>query len=330
MQTIRWARLATIALALYAFTAVTAGAQLPGKVYRIGVLAPASPEASRDLIEAFRGGLLDLGYADGQNVNIEWRWAHGNVERLPQLAAELVRLNVDVIVGRNNDAVKAAQGATKTIPIVMAFTTDPVALGFVASLARPGGNITGVSSQTTDLTAKRLQLLREAMPKLSRLAILYDPMMPGFTELAREYERGARALKMEPLLLDVRNASDVDRAFGVIARAGVDAIFMTGTNFMIAHRAEIATLAIRNHAPMMCSTTIFVEDGCLLSYFARLRDLYRRGAVYVDKILKGAKPADLPVEQPTKFELAINMKTAKALGVTIPPSLLFRADKVIQ
>lgn len=330
MQTIRWARLATFALVLYAVTAATAGAQPTGKVYRVGVLAPASPDASRDLIEAFRGGLQELGYADGQNVNIEWRWAHGKVERLPELAAELVRLNVDVIVGRNNDAVKAAQGATRTIPIVMAFTTDPVALGFVASLARPGGNITGLSSQTTDLTAKRLQLLREAIPKLSRLAILYDPTMPGFTDLAKEYERDARTLRMEPRLLDVRNGPDVDRAFAVVARDGVDAVFATGTNFMIAHRVEIATLAVKNHVPMMCSTTIFVEDGCLISYFARLRELYRRGAVYVDKILKGAKPADLPVEQPVSFELAINVKTAKALGVTIPPSLLLRANKVIQ
>ncbi|MGH2358933.1 MAG: ABC transporter substrate-binding protein [bacterium] len=322
--------LASAVLLLLAVAALAADAQPAGKVYRIGVLAPASPGASTDLIEAFRDGLQELGYVDGRNITIEWRWAHGKVERLPELAAELVRLKVDLIVGRNNDAVKAAQEATRTIPIVMVFATDPVALGFVASLARPGGNVTGLSSQTSELAGKRLQLLREAVPKLSRLAILWDPMMPGFTDLAREYELGARTLRMEPRLLEVRNAGDLDRAFAVMTRDGVDAVFAQGTNFMIAHRAQIATLAVKNRLPMMCSTAIFVEDGCLMSYFARLRDLYRSGAVFVDKILKGAKPADLPVEQPRVFELVINLKTAMALGLTIPLSLLLRADKIIQ
>ena len=321
--------LATAVFLLLAIAPLATDAQ-PGKVYRLGVLAPGAPEASKDLIDALRDGLQELGYVDGRNVNVEWRWAHGKTERLPELAAELVRSKVDVIVARNNDSVRAAQRATKTIPIVMVFATDPVALGFVDSLARPGGNITGLSSQTTELVRKRLQLFKEAAPNLSRLAILWDPIAPGFRELAREYEAGARSLRMEPRLLEVRTAGDLDRTFALMTRDGVDGVFAQGTTITLAHRPHMAALAVKNRLPMMCATAAFVEDGCLISYFARLRDLFRRGAVFVDKILKGAKPADLPVEQPVNFELAINLKTAKALGLTIPPSLLLRVDHIIE
>jgi len=319
----------TVALALgLLVTPLTAETQQLQKVGRLGVLTGQSLEGSPNAY-ALRQGLSDLGYREGQNIVIEWRGAAGRVERLSELAAELVKLQVDVIVADNNPAVAAAQKATRRIPIVMVFPTDPVGLGFVASLARPGGNTTGLSTQGSETGGKRLELLKEAVPNLARLAILWDPSEPGRRDQVKEVETAARASGVKVQLVEARSLSELDGAFATIAREGAGAVYVQGSTIMLAHRARIAELAARRRLPTMCGTREFVEAGCLLSYNANFRDLYRRAAYFVDKILKGAKPSDLPVEQPAKFELVMNLKTAKMLGLTIPPSLLLRADSVI-
>jgi putative ABC transport system substrate-binding protein len=305
---------------------VTAEAQQPGKIPRIGFLsnrvkpAPTNP----DLFEnAFRQGLRDLGYIDGKNILVEYRYAEGVEERLLGFAAELVQLKVDVLVSAANSGIRAAKQATKAIPIVMMITGDPVALGLIDSLAHPGGNITGLTRLTRDLIGKRLELLKEAIPGVSRIGVLGG--------LTTDYESAARSLKVQILSLEVRGPNpDFEGAFQVATSGRVSALIVDTGGVTISYRKLIADLAIKNRIPSMCERSDYVKAGCLMSYSADEAESFRRAAYYVNKILKGAQPADLPVEQPTKFEFVINLKTAKQIGLTIPPNVLARADKVIK
>jgi putative ABC transport system substrate-binding protein len=304
-----------------------AEAQQPTKVPRIGFLAAISPAAISARIEAFRQGLNELGYIEGKNIVIEWRSAEA--DRVPGLAAELVRLKVDVIVTAGPLSTRPAEGATKTIPIVMAQDDDPVGNGFVASLARPGGNITGLASLSPELSGKQLELLKEIVPKLSRMAVLGSSTRPGNAQSLRETELAAGAFGVKLQYLDVLGPKDIDTAFREAGIARADAVLMlvaTG----VPQRKQVVELAVKSRLPVISGRPELVEAGGLMTYGASLNDLYRRAATYVDKILKGAKPADLPIEQPTKFELVINLKTAKQIGLTIPPNVLARADKVIK
>ena len=316
---------AALALALFA-APFAVEAQQTGKVPRVGVLGGQSPESSPAIL-GLRQGLSELGYVEGQNIAIEWRWARGNDERFPDLAAELVRLKVDIIVAATAPGAQAAQRATKTIPIVMGFVNDPVALGLVANLARPGGNITGLTVPTSEMAGKRLQLLREVAPTVARIAVFSDPGQP--TDLGGT-EAAARALGVQLQVWKVRNGGELDHAFTVIARERAAGIIILPSTTLYAYRARIAQLAVKHRLPTSAWARDFTEAGCLMSYGVINSDVARRAAYFVDKILKGAKPADLPVEQPTKFDLVINLKTAKALGLTIPPSVLGRADQVIE
>jgi putative ABC transport system substrate-binding protein len=264
---------------------------------------------------------------EGQNIAIEWRWAQGKDERYPDLAAELVKLKVDIIVVPTSAGAQAAQRATKTIPIVMGFVSDPVALGLVANLARPGANITGLGVPTPEIAGKRLQLLREVAPTVARIAVLSDPSQPADL---RGTEAAAQALGVQLQVWKVRSGDELDRAFTAIARERAAGIIILGSTTLFAHRARIAQLAVTHRLPTSAWARELTEAGCLMSYGANPPDVARRAAYFVDKILKGAKPGDLPIEQPTKFDLVFNLKTAKALGLTIPPSLLGRADEVIQ
>jgi putative ABC transport system substrate-binding protein len=304
-----------------------AEAQQPTKVPRIGFLAAISPAAISARIEAFRQGLNELGYIEGKNIVIEWRSAEA--DRVPGLAAELVRLKVDVIVTAGPLSTRPAEGATKTIPIVMAQDDDPVGNGFVASLARPGGNITGLASLSPELSGKQLELLKEIVPKLSRMAVLGSSTRPGNAQSLRETELAAGAFGVKLQYLDVLGPKDIDTAFREAGIARADAVLMlvaTG----VPQRKQVVELAVKSRLPVISGRPELVEAGGLMTYGASINDLYRRAATYVDKILKGAKPSDLPIEQPTKFELVINMKAAKQIGLTIPPSVLARADKVIK
>jgi putative tryptophan/tyrosine transport system substrate-binding protein len=311
---------------------LVADAQPAGKVYRIGRLAPGSPEGS-PFIESFRQALHERGYIEGQNLVIEYRWAEGRDERLPNLAAELVRLKVDVIVTGGSTAIRAAQQATRTTPIVMVGASDPVAQGFVASLARPGGNITGLSIVTPELLGKRLEILKETVPQSTRVAILANP---GSAPTLSATTTGvltiaAQGLGLQLQVVEVRRAEELDEAFAAVTRAGADALLVQGEPRLLdGLRGRIADLAAKHRLPAMYAWRMYVDAGGLMSYGVSLLEQYRRTAIYVDKILKGAKPADLPVEQPTKFELVINLKAAKALGLTIPSTLFFQADEVIQ
>ncbi len=307
-------------------------AQPPAKVPRIGFLSPSSPSDPRSQrrLEAFRRGLRELGYVERQNIDIEYRWAEAKYDRLPDLAAELVRLRVDIIVAAAVPAIQAAKEATRTIPIVMAIVIDPVATGLVASLARPGGNITGLSIMAPELVGKQLELLKEVVPKVSRVAVLWNPTNAGSPPQLREAEVAARALGVRLQPLEARDPTEIDSAFAAMAKERAGALIVLVDSTLGDHRARIAALATRSRLPSMYGITEHAEAGGLMAYGPSLRDSFRRAATYVDKILKGAKPADLPVEQPTKFELVINLKTAKALGLTIPQSILIRADHVIQ
>ncbi len=321
---------ATIGIALLVAPLVAHAQPLPGKLPRVGVLASRSPEAPGPS-EGLREGLRELGYVDGKNVAITWEWARSNERKFPELAAELVRQNVDVIVAANNAAVEAARKATTTIPIVMVLTEDPVASGFVASLARPGGNITGFASQWPELFAKRLQLLKEAAPRIGLVTVLWDPTFGTGDWLIREMAGDApKALGLRVQLVEVRRASELEDRFATIARERTAAILIQGSSMFMGQRARLTDLVLKNRLPSMCTLREYADAGCLMSYGVDFGDLYRRAARFVDRILKGAKPAELPVEQPTKFELVVNLKTAKALGVTIPQSVLVRADRVIQ
>ena len=304
-------------------------AQQPAKIPRIGFLrfGPASAYAGR--VEALRAGLRDLGYVEGKNIVIEFRWAE-TVEQLPELAAELVRMNVDVIFAISSTEVEPARQATKTIPIVFATHADPVGLGHVASLARPGGNITGLTVLLTDLVAKQLEILKEAVPQATRIGVLYSPTAPSHRPALQAVETAGEKLGVQLLMVPVRTVEDFDGAFSTMSRERVGGFLVVASPLTVSHRARLAELALKHRLPGMFGTKENVEAGGLMSYGADFNDLFRRAAIYIDKILKGAKPADLPVEQASKYELVINLKTAKALGLTIPGSLLQRADTVIE
>ncbi len=308
-----------------------AGAQQAKKIPRIGFLASVSASSDADRIEAFRLGLRELGYVEGQNVTIEYRWADGRFEQLPDLAAELVRLKVDVIVAVVTQASLAAKKATGTIPIVMVGVSDPVGSGLVASLARPGTNITGTSSMTAEIVGKLLELLKETLPKISRVAALWNPANSVFQALQlRETEVAARALGVQLQILEARGPDEIDRAFAAMVKERTKALLILGDPVFTSHRKRIADLAAKYRLPAVSGTREYVEAGGLMAYGPSFPDMHRRAATYVDKILKGTKPADLPVEQPKKFEFIINLKTAKQIRLTIPPNVLARADKVIR
>jgi len=309
-----------------------AEAQQAAKIARIGYLTP-SLGVNPHLPEAFRQGLRVLGYVEGRNVVIEYRDAEGKLERLPALAAELVALKVDVIVAANSLAVLPAKQATKTIPIVFAVAGDPVGSGLVTSLARPGGNVTGLSVLSPELVGKRLELLTQAVPGVTRVAVLWQPGAAGERtdkDILKGAEAAARALGVRLQIVEARGPADFDRAFSDMTRARAGALTVLTSGMFTTERRRLVDLAAKNRLPAVYGSREYVDAGGLLSYGPDLADMFRRAATYVDKILKGAKPGDLPVEQPTKFELVINLKTAKALGLTIPPSLLGRADEVIQ
>jgi putative ABC transport system substrate-binding protein len=319
-------------LATFVLTTVPiAEAQQPKKVPRIGYLATGSVNSGKDNLTAFRQGLRDLGYVEGKNILVEYRHAEEKQDRVPGLVAELLQLKVDVLFVPSLPGIHAAKQATKTIPIVMLTIQDPVALGLIDSLARPAGNITGLTTLGRDLSGKRLELLKEVVAGISRVGVLWDTNAPGPVIAFKEYEAAARALKIPLQSLEVRGPNpDLDGAFQAVAKGRMSALIMISNPVLSRHRKQIAELTIKNRMPSMCEGSASVEAGCLMSYSANSADQYRRAATYVDKILKGAKPADLPVEQPTKFEFVINLKTAKQIGLTIPPNVLARADKIIK
>jgi putative ABC transport system substrate-binding protein len=306
-------------------TPLTGDAQPAGRTPRIGILRPGSPPDP--LIEAFRQGLRDLGYDEGRNISIEYRWAEGREERLPGLAADLVRLKVDVIVA-GAGAVEAAKRATQLIPIVMPIAGDPVKLGLVASLARPGGNVTGLTSLSDELPGKWLELLKETLPEVSRVAALWDPA--GDPSQVKTSEAAARSLGIRLHVLKVGRPDGFEPAFAEARKADARALIVLGSPFFYVHRARLVELAAKHRMPTIYPQREFVEgSGGLMSYGTDYHNQFRRAAVYVDRILKGARPADLPIERPTKFELVVNLRTAKTLGLTLPGSVLQRADKVI-
>jgi putative tryptophan/tyrosine transport system substrate-binding protein len=274
--------------------------------------------------------MAELGWVEGQNLRIDHRYAELRYERLPALAAELVQLQPDVLIGHTTPATLALKQATTTIPIVMLFVGDAVQEGLVANLARPGGNVTGVSSLHADVVPKRLELLREAVPRLSRLAVLFNPTFPGNPPSIHATDFAAQTLGLTLYLQEVRDPSAFEEAFSAMTRAHADVLFILSDPLVVVHRRRIAELAISHQLPMMCEERTQAVEGCLMTYGADQRATVQRAAYYVDRLLKGAKPSDLPVEQPTKYELVINLKTAQALGLTIPPSLLFQADEIIR
>jgi len=310
---------------------LTAGTQQPAKVPRIGVLQAGTQAGSQHIFEAFREAMSEHGYAEGRNVVYERRLGEARPERMSEFAAELVRMKVDVIVTASDVGIAAVKQQTRAIPIVMAASTDPVGTGFVASLARPGGNVTGLSVMSPELGGKRLELLKQVVPGLSRVAIIWNPEVRGAVLDYKEAEAAARALRLELQSVEVSRADDFPRAFATLTEARAQALMLPPINpLAFANRDTIVSLALKNRMPSMYGVREFADRGGLMAYGPSLADLWRRAASYVDKILKGAKPGELPVQQPTKFELVINLKTAKALGVTVPQSLIQRADYVIQ
>jgi len=307
-----------------------AEAQQPKKVPRIGFLATVSPSTISDRVEAFRQGLRELGYVEGKTIVIEYRWAEGRVDRLPDLATELVRLKVEVIVTSGPTVTRAAKEATVTIPIVMAQDGDPVGNGFVASLARPGGNITGLSSLAPEIGGKQLELLKEVIPKLSRMAVLGTSTNPDNAPSLREVELAAGAFGVKLQYLDVLGPKDIETAFQAARKGRADAILALSSRVLVSQRTQVVDLAVKSRLPAIYRNREDVEAGGLMSYGVSMTDLSRRAATYVDKILKGAKPAELPVEQPMKFEFVINLKAAKQIGLTISSNMLARANKVIK
>ena len=317
-----------------------AGAQPPTKTWRIGYLGPVSPSAGAPLLESFRQGLRELGYAEGQNISIDYRWAEGRPDRFPALAVELTQLKVDVIVTYNNAGVAALQRATRTIPIVFASVGDPIGSGYAASLARPGGNITGLTGLTEEVSRKWIELLREAVPTVFRVAVLtvsrtlaVNPDRRECSDqncrLWQQIEGAAKAVKAIPQLHAIAGPDEIEHAFANLIKDRAQGLIVLPHAVTNANRARIASLAAGHRLPGTYPDSEYVEAGGLMSYAPNYSDQHRRAATFVDKILKGAKPADLPIEQPTKFELVVNMKTAKALGLTIPQSILTRADTVI-
>jgi len=317
---------------VFILVAASFAAEAPaGKVYRIGILGEkASDPSEARLWEAFRVELGKRGWIEGKNILIEFRWAEGNSARLPELAADLVRLRMDLIVTRGSIYVQAAKTATSSIPIVFTMHADPILTGHVTSRARPGGNITGLAILMTDLVVKGLEILISAVPKAKRIAVLGSPDAPSYTPSLKALEEAARALQVQLQTVVARTGADLESAFSAMARAHAQAVLVLGFGPYMAARQQVAELAIRHRLPTFFTWRDHVEAGGLMSYAPDISDLVRRGAIHVDKILRGAKPADLPVEQATKFELVINLKTAKMLGITIPPSVLLRADHVIE
>jgi putative ABC transport system substrate-binding protein len=309
---------------------LVADAQQPTNTPRIGFLTAVSASSNSARIEAFRQGLRELGYVEGRNIVIEWRFADGQFDRLPSLAAELVRLKVDVIVTGGPAATRPAKAATLTIPIVITNDNDPVANGFVASLARPGGNITGLATLSPEIYGKQLELLKEIVPSLSRVAVLGTSTDPSHAQALRETELAARALSVQLQYLDVRDPKDLETAFRAARTGRNDAVLMLVSAVLFSHRRQVVDLAAKSRLPVMHNSRAIVAEGGLMTYGASSADMDRRAATFVDKILKGAKPADLPIEQPTKFEFIINLKAAKQIGLTIPPAVLARADELIQ
>jgi putative tryptophan/tyrosine transport system substrate-binding protein len=316
--------------AMLLFFSVPADAQQPTTIPRIGFLITSSPPVIAPRLDAFQQGLRELGYVEGKNIVIERRHAEGQLDRLPALAAELVRLNVDIIVTSGPTATRPAKEATSTIPIVMTFDDDPVGSGFVASLARPGGNVTGLSTLAPEISGKQLELLKEIVPRLNRVAVIGTSTRRGTAQNLKEMELAAGAFGVKLQYLDIQNPKDIETAFRAAGKERADALLVLQSPVFNSQRAQIADLALKSRLPATYPRRAFVEDGGLMSYGASISDLDRRAATYVDKILKGTKPADLPVEQPTKFEFIINLKTAKQIGLTIPPNVLARADRVIR
>jgi ABC-type uncharacterized transport system substrate-binding protein len=310
--------------------AVMVQAQQPTKIPRIGFLNATSPSAIAARLETFRQGLRELGYVEWKNIVIEHRSAEGKTDRLPELAVELVRLKVDTIFTTGPQSTRAAKEATSTIPIVMGFDNDPVGNGFVASLARPGGNITGLSTLAPEISGKQLELLKEIVPRLSRVAVFGTSTQPGNAQALKETELAAGMLGVKLQFVDILGPKDIEIAFGTAGKGRADAGLVLNSPILFSQRPQIADLAIKSRLPSIYYAADFVEAGGLMTYGVSVTDLYRRAATYVDKILKGAKPGELPVEQPTKFELIINLKAAKQIGLTIPPNVLARADKVIK
>jgi len=323
-----WSSLAIVLTIFFLFS--LADAQQPARIPRIGYLSGSSLTALAARIEAFKQGLRELGYVEGKNIVIEWRSAEGKFDRLPELAAELVRLKVDVIVSPGPQVTRPLKEATSTIPIVMAQDTDPVGSGFVASLARPGGNITGLGTLAPEMAGKQLEILKEMVPKLSRIAIIGNSNNPGDAIALRETVLAAGAAEAYLRYLDILNPKDIDSAFRAATKARADALLALGNPVLNAHRKQVVDLAANNRLPATYNRPEFVEAGGLMYYGTNYNDLFRRAATYVDKILKGATPADLPVEQPKKFEFIVNLKAAKQIGLTIPPQVLARADRVIR
>jgi putative ABC transport system substrate-binding protein len=327
IQNPKWLRVVALVIAFAICRA--AGAQ-PTNIPRIAYLGATSLAANAARVEAFRQGLRELGYVDGKNIVIGLRSAEGEQDRLPALVAELIRLKIDIIVSAGPSVTRPAKAATTTIPIVMAQDSDPVGSGFVASLARPGGNITGLSTLSPEIGGKRLELLKQTVPALSRVAIIGSSTEPGYAQVLKEIELAAGALKLKLQLLDVRDAKDIETAFQAARKERADAVLLLTAAVLNSHRAQVVELAVKNRLPAAHSNAEFVQEGGLMVYAVSITDLFRRAATYVDKILKGRTPADLPVEQPKKFEFIVNLKAAKQIGLTIPPGVLARADKVIK
>ncbi len=300
------------------------------KTAKIGYLGFSTSSLEGKRLDAFRDGLRELGYAEGRNVTVEYRWAEGKLARLPDLAQELLSLKPDVLVAMSNDPIIALKRATQTIPIVMASSGDPVVAGLVASLARPGGNVTGLTNLSDELSTKWLELLWQAIPTLTRVAVIRVPQSPPHAVRWRDIQAAAQRIGVTTQFVEVETPGDIERGFDGLRKDRVNGIIVLPHAVTVAHRRQIVDLALRTRLPGMYPWREFAMEGGLLSYSASLPELHRRAATYVDKILKGAKPADLPIEQPTKFELVINLNTAKALGLTIPQSLLLRADEIIR
>jgi putative ABC transport system substrate-binding protein len=324
----RWPRLVLTAILAIGFLAISlpAPAQPPRTIYRVGVLG----NENSPPWDGFRQGLRDLGYVDGRNLSMEWRWSEGKPDRFPALAMELVALRPDVIVASGTQAVRAAMQATSAIPIVMTTSSYPEKIGLVRSLSRPGGNVTGLSNVGPELSGKKLELLKEIAPKVSRVAVLWNPTSPVEPLAFQELLTAAPAVSVQIQSVEVRSPDDFSAAFAAISSSRVHALLALGNPINFRGRQLIADFALRNRLPSIYDERLFVDAGGLMSYAPSFTDSFRRAATYVDKILKGAKPADLPVEQPMKFELVINVKTAKILGLTIPPSLLLRADQLVE
>jgi putative ABC transport system substrate-binding protein len=323
--------LAALVTVLFVAVPLTADAQQTGKVYRIGYIVTATPDEQEHLTRALDDGMRELGYVEGRNIVVERRFAGGKQERLPDLAAELVRLNVDIIVTGSNPVIAAVKQATATIPVVMAASRDPVGSGFVASVARPGGNITGLTNDPTpEIQGKSLELLKEAVPMAWRVALVWNPLPPGAETYRKIVESAARKLGVSVQSVEVRGRNEFEGAFAAIARERVDGVVVLPDPIFFTARKQVVELTTKYRLPAVYHAREFVEIGGLMSYGVNFAHQFRRSASYVDKILKGAKPGDLPVEQATRFELVVNLKTAKALGLTIPPSVLLRADHIIE